>query len=262
VAGGTVVWVESGPPGATDSGAVGSSGISAPDPFPLAAQEPAPHGIFTDGTSVFWVDSASPFAVRSDSLSGRNQGLDVTGSDAGTNPRAVVVDDQYVYWVAEATGTSGGSLRRVATTAGITGAAVETLATGLLQPRALALADNHVLVVNYGSSDAALDGSLVRVPKDGIGPVETLLPSEPHPVAVMVGGAGEVYWATAGAFDGGCNCFPDGQIKRMPLDREATPTVLAGQQVGVTGLVLDDAAIYWTTTGPGAGQGSIVRLAR
>lgn len=148
----------------------------------------------------------------------------------------MVVRGGYVYWLRPV--ERRGTLERVR----VDGSPVETIASGLDHPAALAVGDTHAYVTEPDAGRIeriALDGGARQVMATGHRPLDVALDQ------------GFVYWTD----------FVAGTVQRMP--RGGGPVqVIAPNEGHPSHLALDDAFVYWTTRGEGNNDGTVVRACK
>lgn len=148
----------------------------------------------------------------------------------------MVVRRGYVYWLRLA--ERGGTLERVR----LDGGPVETIASGLGRPAALAVGDTHAYVTEPDAGrieKIALDGGARQVIFTGHRPLDVALDR------------GFVYWTD----------FVAGTVERMPR-RGGPVQVIAPNEGHPSHLALDDTFIYWTTRGEGNSDGTVMRACK
>lgn len=132
----------------------------------IASGEPNARGVIVDGKNVYWAtfhsgggnrDTSRDVIRRFDKSTADSPVIDTVGRSIGSAPEWLAQDDQYLYWT-----TFDGRVYKVKKDAANDTDGTE-IATGLEQPSAIAVDDQHVYVADREA------GRIVRMNKDGSG---------------------------------------------------------------------------------------------
>jgi hypothetical protein len=193
--------------------------VSGGPPQTIVPNQGAPHGIATDGMSLYWANNGTGEIWKSDT-NGNNAAAIVTGQMA---PLYVTMDTDHVYW------NSAGD-----------GAVWQTDRTGLNTMRlASGLTVNHVGYIAVDATNVyytdLLAGTVNSVPIGG-GTASMLAQGQARPTGVAVGKQA-LFWSNA----------TGGTIERLTLGVQgATPMMIAGSLATPTGLAVDGLSVYFS----------------
>jgi hypothetical protein len=173
-------------------------------------------------------------------------GCGIVTLEKGGGPSYVAVDDTNVYWTStgSCTVTDGGATVSTGLVMKVpkAGGTPVTLASGQLEPQAIATDGMNVYWVNnVGAGCAASGGAVLRLAPDG-GTVTTVAASQTSAKFVALDST-SVYWTTSD------------DIMSAPLLAmgDPTPTTLASGQGASAGLALSGESVYWAQAS-GAGK--------
>jgi hypothetical protein len=204
-------------------------------PVALATKLDAPLFLASDGASLYWTGGSTDGTVMKLDLA--PDAKPVTLIDGQKKPRAIAVQDGFVYWTDFADGTI---LRAADHLTGPADAGVLTanrLASGLVGPSDLVLVGGYA----YAPDKA---GHIRRVPLGG-GDLETFADVPGTPFGIATDGV-SIYWSTLGA-DGGIFSAPPAM--GFPIGGQDDPHALAATTDNV----------YWATWG---GRPAVHRFAK
>jgi sugar lactone lactonase YvrE len=188
----------------------------------VASGQSAPYDVAGDDAATFWVNRGGEVMRLDPTVP--SPAVVASGQD---QPTAIALDAQSVYWVASGSPTgAGGSVVK----APRGGGASTTLASGVRNPRGIAVSGEHVYFTSYGGG--ATGPAVVRVPIAG-GPQEVIASGQLKPLAVAVD-ASRVYWV---------NEHAGGALFAAPLAGGA-PTPLATGLAAPHAIALDDVSVY------------------
>jgi hypothetical protein len=190
-----------------------------------------------DGASLCWAGGQKDGTIMKLALV--DGAKPVTLIDGQSRPRAVAVQDGFVYWTDFADGTILRTPDRLDASADGGVRTATRLAAGLKGPSDLALAGGFAYVPDQA-------GHVARVPLGG-GALETIADVAGIPFGVATDGQ-SVYWSTLG----------DGGIFRTPVGGGPIDT-LADAQADPHFVALSSIAVYWSTWGRG---GAIRKIAK
>jgi hypothetical protein len=159
-------------------------------------------------------------------------------TDTTLFPYGIAVDDTNVYFTSSANGT----LERFAKSAAAPVAPV-VVAMNLLNAGRVALDATFAYVVVRGTADSFLDGSIVRIAKDGS--TTQTLASALHGADGIALDGDEIYIACNGSVVGG-SYQGDGSIVRVKADGSSPQEVLLTNEAFSSTVVLDATNVYFT----------------
>jgi hypothetical protein len=225
----TSVYVATGL-GVSTGGAIYKVPLAGGVPRIIVMNQGTPHGIASDGTSVFWANNSTGEIMKSDT-NGMNAAPIAQNQ---TNPVDVALDATNVYWVNAGTGEVWKASK--------SGANPTRLMTGLSL--------NHVgfLAVDAVNAYVAdlLGGFIAYAPITGAGQLTKLAQNQSRPVGVGLDTL-NVYWTNS----------MGGTVMKLPKTGVGQPLTIAQNQATPTGLATDGTNVYWANSVMAGGIGRV-----
>jgi hypothetical protein len=239
---------------------------------PIATGQNIPWGVATNGTLVFWANSAGgggQTAINASITPPLTPSVDPLATGFAGNPGPIAVYEDYVYF----TDVNGGSTYVMKANTGTTNGSAITITPGTTEMFGCAADKDSVYWTNYGGGTAqktghdggvlstigkgmslpmqitvdtnnayvATQAGIASMPLNGNGDLTTLITQAPT-VNVAVDSQ-YVYWTNGSCPDGG-TCPT---VQKAPLDGGAPITIADGP--GGQGIAVDQTSAYYTSDG-------------
>lgn len=208
-----------------------------------------PGPIAVTGGSMYWIDSWQTHAddgrVVKAPLDGSSMAIMASMQNG---PLGLALGGGYVVWTTSGfVDSEGGSV--LETPMGGGGAPVDGFGLGQGMPVSVAVEGANVFWADEGNPNVTNSGRIMKTaldPSAGVEPVTLVSGGTPRGIAV----------------DGAYAYWSDSQsVNKVPLAGGA-PITVAASQPNTLAIAVDDASVYWTTMAAGAGQGSIMKIAK
>jgi hypothetical protein len=193
-----------------------------------------------DGPSLYWTGGVANGSGTITKMSLAVGAKPETLIDGQSKPRALAVQDGFIYWTDLVDGTILRAPNHVAVTVGTSVRVATRLAAGLKQPTDIALANGFAYVPDQAHA-------IARVPLEG-GALEKVTDVAGFPFGIATDGIA-VYWTTIGR----------GGVFKAPLGAGVAATAIVEGELDPRFLVVSPNNVYWAVWGNG---GSVRRMAK